>query len=77
MVSDLLQQVKLLNTDAQLDLIEAVWNGLVSRNATPPLSAIQEAELDRRLDEHLANPDDVVSWDDVKAELSAHIQPTV
>lgn len=46
MLSDLLQQVSLLDTDA---------------------------ELDRRLDEHLANPDDVFSWEQVKAELLAKI----
>jgi putative addiction module component (TIGR02574 family) len=74
MVTDLLEQVNLLDTNAQLDLIEAVWNGIVSRNATPSLSAAQEAELDRRLDDHLANPDDVFSWDEVKAELMAVIK---
>ncbi len=36
-------------------------------------SAAQEAELDRRLDEYLANPDDVFTWDTVKAELMAKI----
>lgn len=74
MESDLLQQVRLLDTDAQLDLVEAIWNGIVSRNATPALSATQEAELDRRLDQHLANPDDVISWDEVQAEFFAHIK---
>lgn len=74
MVSDLLEQVSLLDTDAQLDLVEAIWNGISSRNAAPPLSAAQEAELDRRLDEHLSNPDDVFSWDQVKAELLAKIK---
>ena len=74
MVSDLLQQVSLLSTDEQLDLVEAVWNGIVSRNAAPPLSAAQEVELDRRLDEHLANPDDIFSWDEVQAALLAKIK---
>ena len=74
MVSDLLQQVSLLSTDEQLDLVEAVWNGIVSRNAVSPLSANQEAELDRRLDEHLAKPDDVFSWDEVQAALLAKIK---
>ena len=74
MVSDLLQQVSLLSTDEQLDLVEAVWNDIVSRNAVSPLSANQEAELDRRLDEHLAKPDDVFSWDEVQAALLAKIK---
>lgn len=74
MVSDLLQQVSLLDTDAQLDLVEAIWNGIVSRNAAPALSAAQEAELDRRLDEHLASPDEVVSWDEVQTGFFAQFK---
>ncbi len=75
MVSDLLRQASLLDTDAQLDLVEAIWNGIVSRNAVPGLSIEQETELDRRLDEHLAKPDDVFTWAEVQAELLAKIKP--
>jgi putative addiction module component (TIGR02574 family) len=73
MVSNLLHEVSLLDNDAQIDLVEAIWNGIVKRGATPLLSAAQEAELDRRLDEHLARPDEVFSWDVVQAELRARI----
>jgi putative addiction module component (TIGR02574 family) len=73
MVSNLLHEVSLLDNDAQIELVEAIWNGIVKRNATPALSAAQEAELDKRLDEHLAKPDEVFSWDAVKAELLAKI----
>jgi putative addiction module component (TIGR02574 family) len=30
------------------------------------LTQAQNLELDRRLADHLANPDDVIAWDDVK-----------
>jgi hypothetical protein len=32
-----------------------------------------ELELDRRLEDYLANPDDVIAWDDVKAAALAKI----
>jgi putative addiction module component (TIGR02574 family) len=32
----------------------------------PGPTSAQKAELDRRLAEHAANPNDVVSWDEIK-----------
>jgi putative addiction module component (TIGR02574 family) len=37
------------------------------------LTESQKLELDRRLADHLANPDDVIAWDDVKAAALAKI----
>lgn len=67
MNTHLLQQASVLNVDEQSELVEAIWDGIVSRSAAPSLTAAQETELDRRLADHLANPNDVVSWSEVKA----------
>lgn len=67
MNTHLLQQASALNDDEQIALVEAIWDGIVSRDAAPPLTAAQKTELDRRLTDHLANPNDVVSWSEVKA----------
>ena len=40
----------------------------------PELTEEQEAELDRRLDEDDAAPDDVVPWEEVKAQALARIR---
>ncbi|MDO9048677.1 MAG: addiction module protein [Methylobacter sp.] len=67
MNTNLLQQASVLDVDEQIELVEAIWNGIVSRGAAPSLTEAQEIELDRRLTDHLANPNDVVSWNEVKA----------
>ena len=67
MNTHLLQQASVLIVDEQSELVEAIWDGIVSRSAAPSLTAAQETELDRRLADHLANPNDVVSWSEVKA----------
>jgi putative addiction module component (TIGR02574 family) len=69
----LLEQAKALNVDEQIELVEAIWDGIVSRGAVPSLTDAQEAELDRRLADHLANPHDTVSWDEVRADALAKI----
>ena len=61
MNTHLLQQASVLNVDEQIELVEAIWDGIVSRVAAPSLTTAQKAELDRRLADHLANPNDVVA----------------
>ena len=74
MNTQLLQQASVLDIDEQIELVEAIWDGIVSRGAAPLLTRAQKSELDRRLADHLANPNDVISWDDVKAVALAKIR---
>lgn len=69
----LLQQASALDVDEQIELVEAIWNGIVSRGAAPSLTKAQETELDRRLADHLAKPNDVIPWSEVKAAALARI----
>lgn len=61
----------MLEVNEQIDLVEAIWDGIVSRGAAPPLTEAQKTELDRRLADHLANPNDVVPWSEVTAAALA------
>jgi putative addiction module component (TIGR02574 family) len=55
----------------RIRLMHELWDRLVERGHEPELTAEQKAELDRRLSEDDAAPDDVVSWEDVKAQALA------
>ncbi len=70
----LLNQARQLSVEEQLEMVEALWDNIVERNAVPPVTDAQKVELDRRLAEHDANPDDVVSWSEVKALAIARIK---
>jgi putative addiction module component (TIGR02574 family) len=74
MNTQLLQQASVLDIDEQIELVEAIWDGIVSRGAAPSLTEAQKTELDRRLADYLANPNNVVSWNDVKAAALAKIR---
>jgi len=74
MNTQLLQQASVLDTDEQIELVEAIWDGIVSRGVAPSLTETQKAELDRRLADYLANPDDVIPWNEVKAAALAKIR---
>jgi putative addiction module component (TIGR02574 family) len=73
MNTHLLEQASALSIDEQLELVEAIWNGIKSRGVTPSLTEAQEVELNRRLADYLENPDDVFSWSEVKAAALATI----
>ena len=66
MNTSLFDQVRQLSVEEQIELVEALWDNIVERNAVPGPTEAQKAELDRRLSEHAAHPDDVVPWNEVK-----------
>lgn len=60
--------------EERLQLIHELWDRLVDRGYEPELTEEQKAELDHRLAEDDAAPDDVVSWEEVKAQALARIR---
>lgn len=47
--------------------LQQLWDQIAARPEDVPVSDAMRAELDRRLAEHRASPDDTVHWEDVKA----------
>lgn len=72
MTTPLLEQAQKLSVDEQIELVEALWDGIAERGVLP-LTAAQQVELDRRLADYEANPDDVVPWSEVKASALARL----
>jgi putative addiction module component (TIGR02574 family) len=63
-----------LSVEDRLALVEELWDSIAKSNGDLPVTDAQRAELDRRLAEHEANPDDVVSWEHIKASISARLK---
>ncbi len=73
MNTNLLDQARKLSLAEQIDLVEALWDGIAGQpDALLPTDA-QREELDRRLADHRAHPDDVLNWSDVKAAARARL----
>jgi putative addiction module component (TIGR02574 family) len=53
--------------EERLRLLHEIWTGLLDEGHEPELTEEQSAERQVRLAEDDAAPDDVVSWDEVKA----------
>jgi putative addiction module component (TIGR02574 family) len=57
----------------RIRLVNEIWDRLVEQGHEPMLSDEQKAELDRRIAEDDAAPDDVVSWEEVRAQALARV----
>jgi putative addiction module component (TIGR02574 family) len=66
-----LAEIKSLSIDERIALVDAIWDSIDAETENLPLTDAQRQELERRLAHHLANPDDVVSWEVVHAEAMA------
>ena len=63
-----------LSVEERLALVEDLWDSIAEESAATPLTDAQRAELDRRLADHDANPNDVVPWEEVKASITARLK---
>ncbi len=65
----LLEEVEKLNPQEKLELVTAVWDNYKQDTSFNELTEEQRAELKRRRKEYLKNPQNVLSWEEVKAKV--------
>ncbi|MGZ8217753.1 addiction module protein [Methylomagnum sp.] len=64
-----------LSVEDQISLVEEIWDNVAANSAESlSLPDSQKAELDRRLADCDANPDDGIPWDEVKAAALANLK---
>ena len=63
-----------LSVEERLALVEDLWDSIAGESAAMSLTDVQRAELDRRLADHEANPNDVVPWEEVKASIATRLK---
>ncbi len=63
-----------LSVEERLALVEDLWDSIAEESAATSLTDAQRAELDRRLADHDANPNDVVPWEEVKASITVRLK---
>ncbi len=69
MSSNLVETAKTLPLAERIELVEALWESIAQEGYEPPLTSEQAAELDQRLEAHQREPNDVISWETIKADL--------
>ena len=62
-----------LDVDLRLALVEEIWASIWADAKVFPLTDAQRTELDRRVADDDAFPDDVLPWNDVKAAVRGRL----
>ena len=60
-----------LTRDQRLALVQEIWDTIAAEQQPPLLTEAQRQELERRVAEDDASPDDVIPWEQVKADALA------
>jgi putative addiction module component (TIGR02574 family) len=60
--------------DDRIRLVQAILDDIMAERAASDLTEAQQRELDRRLAEDDAHPDDVIPWEVIKAEAQARLR---
>lgn len=63
-----------LPREVQVALVQEIWDNIAAGTNALPLGEKRRAELESRLAEDEAHPEDVVPWDEVKAKALARLQ---
>jgi putative addiction module component (TIGR02574 family) len=72
-----LQSLLSLSIAQRIELVETLWDSVAVEAQTLPLQEQERLEIELRLSEHKANPEDTVSWDRVKSELSISLRKLI
>ena len=64
-----LSEILQLSVAERIQLVEDIWDSIAQMPEAVPLTDEQRAELDRRLESYRANPDEGISWNELKEKL--------
>jgi putative addiction module component (TIGR02574 family) len=64
-----LNQIMSLNVEDRILLVQAIWDSIATEQAYPELTDQQKQELDRRITDSQANPDNVMTWQEIRASI--------
>ncbi|MBD2302030.1 addiction module protein [Nostoc sp. FACHB-87] len=64
-----LNEIKTLTIEERIRLVQAIWDSIAAEQSSPDITEAQKQELERRINDYEANPDNVMTWDEIKASI--------
>ena len=64
-----LNEIVNLSIEDRIRLVQAIWDSIAAEQAYPDLTEQQKRELDNRIDDYEMNPDNVLTWEEIKASI--------
>lgn len=63
-----------LGVEERLALVAEIWDSIAADGTAVSLTPAQADELDRRLADHLENPEDTIPWEEVAVSLGKQLR---
>lgn len=70
-VAATLAEIKELSVKERIQIVQEIWDSISQQPEQLELTEVQKQELSRRLVAHEANPNAVVSWEEVRSQALA------
>ena len=67
-INETLSELTSLSVSDRLRVVESLWDS-IEADAPVTISPDQRAEIDRRVQAHERNPDELLTWDEVLDQL--------
>ncbi|HEY9865088.1 MAG TPA: addiction module protein [Candidatus Obscuribacterales bacterium] len=58
-----------MDIEDRIRLVQAIWDSIAAEQAYPDLTEVEKQELDHRITAYETNPDDVMTWEDIKDSI--------
>jgi putative addiction module component (TIGR02574 family) len=64
-----LNEITNLSVEDRILLVQAIWDSIAVEQVYPDLTEAQKHELDQRIEGHNNDPDNVLTWEEMKASV--------
>jgi putative addiction module component (TIGR02574 family) len=64
-----LNEIEALSIEDRINLVQAIWDGIAEDRACADLTDMQKQELDHRIADSDNHPENVMTWEEIKASI--------
>ncbi|MBO1350049.1 MAG: addiction module protein [Hormoscilla sp. GUM202] len=65
-----LNEIKALSIEDRIMLVQEIWDSIAAEQVGPKLTEALRQELDRRIADAEANPNNVLTWSEIRSSVS-------
>ena len=69
-ITETLNKINALNIEDRIFLVQAIWDSIAAEQVYPDLNKEQKKELDSRINDSESNPDNVLTWEEIKTSIT-------
>ncbi len=68
-LTETLNEITSLSVEERIRIVQVIWDSIAAEQVYPDLTEAQQQELDRRIADYEVNPNNVLTWEEIKTSL--------